>query len=221
MASTGSVFIEESSLEISKVGQKTVAPANQNADWRVNVTLAVRSVVASESATLTIDIPELNITSRPLKVAAIPANTKAPTFITVQFTVPNGVPELWFPHTLGTPRLYDFNIALTLSSSSTAGASFTTRSGFRTIELAQTPYSQEEVDSRGITPGDQWHFKVNGKTFYTLGTSIIPFDPFYARVDTAKARWVLESAVRTGQNMVCPFVCILLPCVAALTHLFH
>lgn len=185
------------------------------------MTLAVRSVVASESATLTIDIPELNITSRPLKVAAIPANTKAPTFITVQFTVPNGVPELWFPHTLGTPRLYDFNIALTLSSSSTAGASFTTRSGFRTIELAQTPYSQEEVDSRGITPGDQWHFKVNGKTFYTLGTSIIPFDPFYARVDTAKARWVLESAVRTGQNMVCPFVCILLPCVAALTHLFH
>ena len=30
-----------------------------------------------------------------------------------------------------------------------------------------------------------------------------PFDPFYARMTTEQVRWVLESAVLSGQNMVC------------------
>ncbi|TFK89842.1 glycoside hydrolase family 2 protein [Polyporus arcularius HHB13444] len=149
LASTGSVFVEESSLEISKVGQ----------------------------------------------------TTNASTFVTAKFTVPNGVPELWFPANLGKPQLYNFTVTLSLDGNDTA-ASFTTRSGFRTIELIQTPYSQEELDAHGITPGDQWHFEVNGKAFYTLGTNIIPFDPFYARMTSAQVRWVLESAVASGQNML-------------------
>ncbi|TFK89847.1 glycoside hydrolase family 2 protein [Polyporus arcularius HHB13444] len=201
LASTGSVFIEESSLEISKVGQTSTTRADQSADWNVNVTLAVRSVIASDAPTLTVAIPELNITSGPLALSPIPASTNASTFVTAKFTVPNGVPELWFPANLGTPRLYNFTVTLNLDGNG-AGASFATRSGFRTIELIQTAYSQEEIDARGITPGDQWHFEVNGKTFYSLGTNIIPFDPFYARTTSAQARWVLESALASGQNML-------------------
>ena len=30
-----------------------------------------------------------------------------------------------------------------------------------------------------------------------------PFDPFYARMTSEQVRWVLESAVLSGQNMVC------------------
>ncbi|KAI0701284.1 glycoside hydrolase [Cerioporus squamosus] len=182
LASTGS---------IAKVGRH----------WVVNVTLAVRSVAASDAPTLTVDIPELNVTSGPLALSPIPASTNTSTFVTANFTVSDGVPELWFPANLGTPRLYNFTVTLSLDGNSTA-ASFTTRSGFRTIELIQTPYSQEEIDARGITPGDQWHFEVNGKAFYTLGTNIIPFDPFYARMTSAQVRWVLESAVASGQNML-------------------
>ncbi|KAI0753266.1 glycoside hydrolase [Daedaleopsis nitida] len=202
LASTGSIFIEESSLEISKVGQKSILTANQNADWQVNVTLAIRSLMGGDSPTLTISIPELNVTSGALSVSSIPAGTIAPTFVSANFTIPDGVPERWFPHNLGTPRLYNFTITLALDGTGARKASFTTRSGFRTIELVQTPYSQEELDARGITPGDQWHFAVNGKAFYTLGTNIIPFDPFYARMTSAQVRWVLESAVRSGQNML-------------------
>ncbi len=204
LASTRSIFIEETSLEVSKVGQTTIAPVNQTADWLVNVTLAVRSVVASDWPTLTIDVPELNVTSGPLTVSEIPTGTNATTFISANFTIPDGVPERWFPHNLGTPQLYNFTITLALPSAywGNPNTSFTTRSGFRTIELVQTAYSQDEVDARGITPGDQWHFEVNGRAFYTLGTNIIPFDPFYARMTSAQARWVLESAVRSGQNMV-------------------
>jgi hypothetical protein len=78
----------------------------------------------------------------------------------------------------------------------------TVRTGFRTIELAQLPYTSADVARRGISPGDQWHFEVNGKAFYSLGTNIIPFDPFCARTTTEQVRWVLESVVASGQNMV-------------------
>ncbi|KAI0354764.1 glycoside hydrolase [Trametes cingulata] len=200
LASGGSVFIEETSLEISKVGQTPISTPNQTADWLVNVTLGIRSVVGSDFPTLTIAIPELNLTSGPLPVGAIPVATNATTFVSANFTIPDGVPERWFPHNLGTPRLYNFTITLALSNSS--AVSFATRSGFRTVQLVQTPYSQEEIAARGITPGDQWHFEVNGKAFYTLGTNIIPFDPFYARMTSAQVRWVLESAVKSGQNML-------------------
>lgn len=81
---------------------------------------------------------------------------------------------------------------------------FTTTTGFRTIQLVQSPYTQEDIDDRGITPGDNWHFEINGKAFYSKGTNIIPFDPFYARTTTDQVRWVLESAVLSGQNMVSP-----------------
>ncbi|KAF7977722.1 hypothetical protein HWV62_2782 [Athelia sp. TMB] len=65
-----------------------------------------------------------------------------------------------------------------------------------------SPYSNKEVAERGITPGDQWHFAINGKTFYSKGTNIIPFDPFYARTTNDDVRWILESAVKSGQNML-------------------
>ena len=201
LASTGSVFFEETSLGISKVGQTSITLADQSADWVVNITLVVRSVVSATSPTITVTIPEPKVASGPLNVDAIPAATNASTVLRASFTVPDDVPQRWFPHNLGKPQLYDFVITLSLDNGEEA--SFMTRSGFRTIELVQTPYSQEEIDARGITPGDQWHFEVNGKAFYTLGTNIIPFDPFYARMTSAQVRWVLESAVRSGQNMVC------------------
>ena len=200
LASSGSVFLEETSLEISKVGQTSITPADQSADWVVNLTLAIRSVVSARSPTVSVSIPELRVSSGPLHVDAIPEGTNASTVLRGSFTVPEGVPKRWFPHNLGSPQLYDFVISLSIDNGEEA--SFVTRSGFRTIELVQTPYSQEEINARGITPGDQWHFSVNGKAFYTLGTNIIPFDPFYARMTSAQVRWVLESAVRSGQNMV-------------------
>ncbi|KAJ7862475.1 glycoside hydrolase superfamily [Mycena olivaceomarginata] len=70
------------------------------------------------------------------------------------------------------------------------------------FQLAQLSYSRHDVETRGITPGDQSHFEINGKGFYSLGTNIIPFDPFYARTTTEQVRWVLESAKHSEQNMV-------------------
>lgn len=200
---SGNIFIEESSLEIYKSGESFSTSPNETADWIVNVTLAVRSTQAGHSPVITISIPELHISSGALKVSNIPASTSEATLVTAKFNIPDRIPERWYPHNLGNPKLYNFTITLALSNDRSApSASFTLTSGFRTVEIVQTPYSQEEINSRGITPGDQWHFNVNGQAFYTMGTNIIPFDPFYARMTSEQVRWVLESAVKSGQNMV-------------------
>ncbi|KAI0829783.1 glycoside hydrolase family 2 protein [Trametes gibbosa] len=200
VSQTGGIFLEESALEISKVGQNPNVRPDESADWLLNVTLAVRSVRADLNPTLSVSIPELNIDSGPLKLSPIPAATNASTFVTASFTIPEGLPQRWYPHNLGNPQLY--NITVTLNVAGLPSVSYTTRSGFRTVYLAQVPYSQDDVAQHGITPGDQWHFEVNGKAIYSKGSNLTPFDPFYPRTTSEKVRWVLESVVKTGQNML-------------------
>lgn len=203
VSSSSPVFIEESSLEISKVGQTPIVLPNETAPWLLNITLFVRSSVPLDSPAIVLSIPELNITSSRLNVSAVPADTSVPTMLQATFTIPEGIPQRWFPHNLGVPKLYNVTTSLHFSSSdSSPSVAFTTRTGFRTITLVQAPYLEQDIQQRGITPGDQWHFNVNGKAFYSSGSNIIPFDPFYSRITTEQVRWILESAVLSGQNMV-------------------
>ncbi|KAJ7461141.1 glycoside hydrolase family 2 protein [Mycena latifolia] len=195
------IFFEETSVDIYKVGQNFSVPANETADWIVNVTIAVHSAGQYDSPTLTLAFEGLNLTSPVFSLDPIPVTTDSPSWVTVLWQIPDAIPQRWYPHNLGTPTLYNLSIALGLKGPLepvTARVS----TGFRTIKLAQLPYTQEDISARGITPGDQWHFEINGKAFYSLGTNIIPFDPFYARTTTEQVRWVLESAVRSGQNML-------------------
>ncbi|KAJ7739497.1 glycoside hydrolase family 2 protein [Mycena olivaceomarginata] len=195
------VFVEESSVDIYKVGQNFSVPANETADWVVNVTLALRSAAAFSSPSISLDFAELNLTSPAFPVDSLPKTIDSPSWVTVLWHIPDSIPQRWYPHNLGTPQLYNLTITLDLADSA-ENVQLTVRTGFRTVKLAQLPYLQEEVDARGITPGDQWHFEINGKAFYSLGTNIIPLDVFYPRITQEKVRWVLESAVRSGQNML-------------------
>jgi beta-mannosidase len=186
-------------VDIYKKGQNFSTAPVQSADWIVNVTLLVQSATAWDSPSLTLSFPELNQTKK-FAITKIPADVSSPTTISAQWTLPDGVAERWYPYNLGTPKLYNLTVGLELAPSTSVES--TIRTGFRTIYLAQTAYSQKEIDERGIIPGDQWHFEINGKAFYAKGTNIIPFDPFYSRINNDKVRWVLESAKNSGQNMV-------------------
>lgn len=201
-SSDSSVFIEESSIDIYKVGQNFSVAPDQTANWVVNVSLALRSASNFLNPSLILSIPELNLMSDVLPISPIKSTAISATWVGVTWQIPDKVPERWYPHNLGKPKLY--NLTVTLQMSHEMSVSFTTTTGFRTIQLVQSPYSQEDVDIRGITPGDQWHFKINGKAFYAKGTNIIPFDPFYARTKPEAIKWVLESALKSGQNMVSP-----------------
>ncbi|KAF8729833.1 hypothetical protein AX14_005932 [Amanita brunnescens Koide BX004] len=218
-----STFIEESSIDIFKDDQSFSVSPNEAADWLVNATLALRSVTM-DTPTLSLSIPELNLSS-PTFIFSHLVASKEVQWITAIWRIPDSIPERWYPHNLGKPKLYDLRVVLEMVPSTGSipqfgtayhsqavpglpgqatfqdKISFTTRTGFRTIQLVQTPYSQQDIE-RGITPGDQWHFNINGKPFYALGTNIIPFDPFYARTTTDQVKWILQSAAMSGQNML-------------------
>ncbi|KAF9258872.1 glycoside hydrolase family 2 protein [Marasmius fiardii PR-910] len=197
------VFLEESSVDIYKEGSNFTVLPDQSADWVLNVTLAVRSAIPIESPSLTLDLPELGLTSSPIALPSLPGTSDTAQLFSIQWKVPDSAPQRWYPHNLGTPQLY--NLTGTLSfpvGGSTSNITFNHRTGFRTIRLIQSPYSEEDVKTRGIRPGDQWHFEINRKAFYVLGTNLVPFDPFYSRISTEQVRWVLESAMMSGQNML-------------------
>ncbi|KAJ7461128.1 glycoside hydrolase family 2 protein [Mycena latifolia] len=195
------VFIEETAVDIYKMGQNFSVAPDETADWVVNVTLALRSSGAFDAPSITLAFTELNITSPVFSLDPLAATGDSPSWVTVLWQIPDAIPQRWYPHNLGSPKLYNLTISLGLQDSA-EDVSTTVRTGFRTVKLAQLPYSQEDIETRGIIPGDQWHFEINGKAFYSLGTNVIPFDPFYARIQTEQVRWVLESAVQSGQNML-------------------
>ncbi|EPQ57150.1 glycoside hydrolase family 2 protein [Gloeophyllum trabeum ATCC 11539] len=199
------VFLEESSIDIYKpLSDPSTLTYDEAADWNVNVTLALRSALPLSAPTITLSIPELNLTSDAIAVESLPGDTAEAKWVTAMWTVPEGLPQRWYTHDLATgPKLYNLTVTLDFHVFKfPANISLTRATGFRTIRLAQTAYSPEEIAARGITPGDQWHFEINGMAFYSKGTNIIPFDPFYSRITTEQVRWVLQAAVLSGQNML-------------------
>ncbi|TFK54547.1 glycoside hydrolase family 2 protein [Heliocybe sulcata] len=199
------VFLEESSIEISKpFSDISTLTYDETAPWNVNISLSLRSALPLSRSTITLSIPELNLTSYPISAESLPGHALNQTWVTAQWTVPEGLPQRWYTHNLSTgPKLYNLTVSFDFHVLDfPASISFTRATGFRTIRLAQTPYTEEEIAARGITPGDQWHFELNGMAFYSKGTNIIPFDPFYSRITTSQVEWVLRAAVLTGQNMV-------------------
>ncbi|KAF8893604.1 glycoside hydrolase [Infundibulicybe gibba] len=182
VADTGSVFFEETSIDIYKLGQSFSVAPDQKADWVVNVTLGLRSAASFQTPTLTLAIHELGLTAD-FHVSPIQSTTNKISWVSALWHIPDRIPQRWYPHNLGTPKLYNLTASLNLSSNgkkSSEVVGFTTTTGFRTIQLVQSPYTQQDIKNRGITPGDQWHFEP--------GTNIIPFDPFYARTTTDQLR---------------------------------
>ncbi|TFK44116.1 glycoside hydrolase family 2 protein [Crucibulum laeve] len=200
-SSHDTIFIEETSLDIYKVGQNFSTPPNESVDWVINISFALRSGVSFESPVITLAISDLNITSNPFQLPGFTSNADHAIWLHAVWRISDSIPQHWFPHNLATgPKLYNITVNLALSNSIIV--QFPIRTGFRTIQLIQSPYSEEDIKQRGITPGDQWHFKLNRNEFYAMGTNIIPFDPFYAGIASEKVRWILESAVLSGQNML-------------------
>ena len=87
------------------------------------------------------------------------------------------------------------------SSSNQTITSVNRRIGFRTIVLNELPIDQGQI-AKGIAPGNNWHFEINGHPFYAKGSNFIPPDVFWPRVNASTIRTLFDSVVAGNQNML-------------------
>jgi beta-mannosidase len=67
--------------------------------------------------------------------------------------------------------------------------------------LNQEPIRPDQR-AKGIAPGSNWHFEINGHEFYAKGSNLIPPDAFWTRVTKEKMSRLFNSVVMGNQNML-------------------
>ncbi|CAF0800471.1 unnamed protein product [Didymodactylos carnosus] len=116
-------------------------------------------------------------------------NYQSPVPFTVR--VPSHYIALWYPHTIGQPILYEFQVECYSQIK-------TKQIGFRTIELIQDPYTDLDPDLNGTS----FYFKVNNQTLFIKGSNWIPADSFQERITQEYLEVLLKSAAEANINML-------------------
>lgn len=124
------IYVRNSDVDISRVGQLNNLPPDQSAPWLLNASLDVLGTLP-EGAALTYlftnSSTNQTISCGNLTSLAISANT-----ITGTAVLDPAAYELWWPRGLGPQNLYNLTISV-LDSSGTTLATVNRRTGFRTI----------------------------------------------------------------------------------------
>lgn len=106
----------------------------------------------------------------------------------IPITIEN--PELWWPHNLGTPHLYDISFKVIVDGKVVDEKSV--KHGIRRIDLIT------EKDSIG----ESFYFKVNGVPIYAKGANYIPQNSFQNKVTDAHYEKLLSDVVDANMNML-------------------
>lgn len=111
---------------------------------------------------------------------------------TYDYTVPISInkPQLWWPHNIGDPHLYD--IDLKVISEGTVLAEKSIKYGVRTIELVT------EKDSIG----ESFYFKVNNVPVFMKGANYIPQNSLQNQVSQQHYQNLLDDVVDANMNML-------------------
>ena len=107
-----------------------------------------------------------------------------------RFTVENAM--LWYPKNAGEPNLYRVTVRLWRGNQAIDERTFDF--GIRTVELIRT----STIDNNGN--GD-FHFRVNGKKIFIMGTNWVPLDP-YPSQNSKRLPQALALLDDIGVNMV-------------------
>ncbi|RRS00306.1 glycoside hydrolase family 2 protein [Glycomyces terrestris] len=99
-------------------------------------------------------------------------------------------PELWWPRSRGAQPLYD--AAVVLRSGGEELDAWSSRIGFRTVELDTEP----DADGRPYT------LKVNGEAVWVRGVNWIPDEALFSRIDAARLERRLRQAAAAGIDYV-------------------
>ena len=194
----GDIHVRNSLVDIYRKGQLNLLPPDQSQPWVVNVSL---DYLGSLSGSVSLNYTLRNIQNTTVLASGnlTSVNVTADT-VTGMTTIPKDTVELWWPSRMGPQTLYYLTVDLTSATNKTL-ATVTKRVGFRTIVLNELPISQEQL-AKGIAPGNNWHFEINGHEFYAKGSNFIPPDAFWPRVTEEKMNQLFDSVIAGNQNML-------------------
>ncbi|MBQ0111378.1 MAG: hypothetical protein KBS41_05595 [Oscillospiraceae bacterium] len=100
--------------------------------------------------------------------------------------------QFWWPRNAGEPNLYNVTAKLLKNGKELDRKEFTL--GIRSVELFYSKCVNEAGE------GD-FHFEINGKKIFMMGTNWVPMDPFHSR-DKQRLPKALEMADDVGCNMM-------------------
>lgn len=161
------VHVKNTLLDIHREGQLNNLPPDQSKDWVVDVSLDFLGELP-KNASLEIEILDLN--NETMAKGALQNVSQTESKIGGSMVVDGYACQLWWPTGLGAQNLYHFKIMVVDGKNTLA--SVTKRSGFRTIVLNMTPISEDQI-ARGVAPGNNWHFEINGQEFYAKGSNFV------------------------------------------------
>ncbi|WP_115462671.1 beta-mannosidase [Winogradskyella aurantiaca] len=99
-------------------------------------------------------------------------------------------PQLWWPHNIGDPYLYDIKVVV--KDDNTVLDTLSTKYGIREVELVTDP------DSLGTA----FYFKINGVPVYAKGANYIPQHSFQNNVKDLDYVQLLNDVVDANMNML-------------------
>lgn len=192
-ATRDELYVQNSMVDIYRLGQRNNLPPDQTQPWVVNVSVDYIGQLPTGSS-MQVQISSLdNATVAKQVLSNIESNGNGTSGrITGDMLVTEQV-ELWWPAGYGNQTLYKIDIEIK-DSQNLSVASSSKRTGFRTIVLDQTPISDSEI-ALGVAPGSKWNFEINGNEIYCKGSNFVPPDAFWPRVTKERMQMVFQSAL--------------------------
>ncbi|TLD37054.1 glycoside hydrolase family protein [Venturia nashicola] len=192
------VYIRNSLVDIYRKGQLPLTPPDQTQPWILNTSLDVFGPL-SPGASIHFDLSDSkNSTIASGRMGSITTGEGVVTGFT---TIPADAVELWWPTGLGPQTLYTLKLSVLQNDGVYPITTTTKRVGFRTIVLNEEPIRLDQL-AKGVAPGNNWHFEINGHEFYAKGSNFIPPDAFWPRVTAEKVRMLFDAVVAGNQNML-------------------
>ncbi|KAK2611974.1 hypothetical protein QQS21_001939 [Conoideocrella luteorostrata] len=194
--SSKKLMIPNSAFDLYREGQLNNLPPDQNANWVLNASLDSLTPIPKGAQM------SFKITDKAGKVhdhGYLSNITNGLDVISGITTLDGNKYNLWWPSGMGDQNLY--NITVDVVHQNTTLATVRKRAGFRTIVLNLGPVTEEQK-AKGVGPGNNWHFEINGHSFYAKGSNFIPPDAFWPRVTKERIRTLFTAVVAGNQNML-------------------
>jgi beta-mannosidase len=185
-------------VDVYRRDQVPLLPPDQSRPWVVSASI---DFIGSLPLGSTLDYELKTLQGKSVLKGSLSNVTTSAHTISGSVIVPDKLVELWWPTGMGSQKLYSLHVHVKSQDGTTSVTSVDRRIGFRTILLNQEPVRPDQL-KKGVAPGSNWHFEINGEEFYAKGSNFIPPDTFWTRVTREKMEKLFYAVQKGNQNML-------------------